>query len=451
MIAIEIIAETNHIFTQYHFAVYYPIVSSEFPLAASVVLPWGSSWLEHSMTKLSKRTVDAAEIRNKEYIIWDDGFPGFGLRIFPSGKKSYLFQYRHHGRTRRIAIGSYGAWTPDKALKRAVKLRDDVNDGRDPSSERHAIAKDISVSALCDIYLGTGCEHKKPSTVETDRGRISRHIKPLLGHLLVRAVSSADVEAFVKAIVAGKTAGDHKTGKRGLARVRGGRGTATRTVGLLGGIFTFAQKFKLRTDNPVRNVTTPKYRKRERFLTIEELGRLGKALSHPASMAMNANVVPVIKLLILTGCRKSEIMKLQWSEVDFENGYLDLADTKTGARKIPLNDQALSILRARPMVAGNPYVFPAASGSGHFTALQDGWQKVRAAANVPDVRIHDLRHSFATILAKDGNSLLMIGKLLGHRDLRTTQVYAHLVDESQRDASQRAGRTIAASWIGESD
>jgi integrase len=403
------------------------------------------------MPKLSKRTVDAADIRDGDYIIWDDSFPGFGLRIFPSGKKSYLFQYRHRGRTRRVAIGSHGAWTPDKALKRAIKLRNEVNDGRDPSAERRAVKEDVTVSELCDLYLNGGCGHKKPSTIATDRGRIARHIKPLLGHLPVKAVSSADVEVFVNSVISGKTAGVHKTGKRGLARVRGGKGAATRTVGLLGGIFTFAQNSKLRIDNPTRNVRTPKDSKRERFLTEEELCKLGALLGRSAFLQINANVVPIVKLLILTGCRKSEILKLRWSEVDFENGYLNLLDTKTGPRKVPLNDQSLSILRQQPIVAGNPFVFPAGRGLGHFTALQDGWERIRAIAGLPDVRLHDLRHSFATILAKDGNSLLVIGGLLGHRDLRTTQIYAHLVDKSQREASQRAGRTIAASWIGAND
>ncbi|WP_173088753.1 site-specific integrase [Devosia sp. 1635] len=398
------------------------------------------------MPRLSKKTVDAAEAQSKEYIIWDDGFPGFGLRVFPSGKKSYVFQYRATGRTRRIAIGLHGAWTPEKALRRAVKLRDEVNDGKDPSTERHQLAADISVADLCNIYLVEGCGNKKQSTIDTDRRRIARHIRPILGHLPVRSVSKADVELFMKDVIAGRTAGDIKTRRHGLARVRGGTGTAARTLGLLGAMFTFAIGRQLRADNPVRGVTKPKDRQLDRFLTKEELARLGRVLGAPEGMSLNQSAVTIIKLLALTGCRKSEIVKLRWSEVDFETGSLRLLDSKTGPRKLPLNQAALDLLGARRRIAGNPYVFPATSGTGHFTALQKGWVTIRAAADLNDVRIHDLRHSFATTLASSGHSLLVIGSLLGHKDLRTTQIYAHLVDDAQRRASQAAAVVIQSAW-----
>jgi integrase len=393
------------------------------------------------MPNLTKRIIDAAAPMEREYLVWDARLPGFGLRVFPSGRKSYLFQYRHSGRTRRIAIGGHGEITPDQAFKRAMKLRSETFEGRDPSAERRQLGKQATVSELCALYLEKGCEGKKPSTLATDRGRIERHIKPLLGHLTVGSVTRLDVERFMSAVTTGKTAAKVKTKKRGLARVQGGAGTAARTLGLLGAIFSFAQREELRADNPARNVHRAKDGKRERFLSDQDLGQLGQAMAR-VGPELNPNVVPVLKLLLLTGCRKGEILGLTWSEVDLPQRTLRLRDSKTGARKVPLNEQAIAILKSQPRLRGNDFVFPATSGTGHFTALQDGWNRIRTAAGIPDVHVHDLRHSFATVLASSGNSLHVIGSLLGHRDLRTTQVYAHLVEDTLRLASQDAASRI---------
>lgn len=396
-------------------------------------------------TKITKRNVDAAEVLPKEYIIWHDTFPGFGLRVFPTGKKSYIFQYRHNGRTRRIAIGLHGHWTPDRAYKKAIELQNQVNEGLDPSGERQAISKDITVSALCDLYLAEVGATKKASTQVTDRSRIERHIKPLLGKLKVSAVSSADIDLFLRNVTNGATAKTEKTGYRGLSRVTGGKGTATRTLGLLGAVFSYAVKRKLRNDNPVREVIKPKDGKRERFLTAEELVRFGEALNTEAPN-LNRNVVPALKLLIATGCRKSEILTLQWDDIDIVNRYLHLRDGKTGARKVPLNSIALSVISEIPRVSKCKFVFPSADLTKPFTALQDGWEKVRVKAGFPDVKIHDLRHTFATSLASSGGSLLMIGQLLGHRDQRTTQIYAHLIDSSQHEASEIVASNLSAAF-----
>ena len=395
------------------------------------------------MPKLTKQTVDAADIREADYIIWDDKFEGFGLRVFPSGVKSYLLQYRHNGRTRRITIGKHGTWTPDQALKRARKLREHVNGGGDPSAERKALAKDLTIGELCDHYLERGCDGKKPSTLKTDRSRIGAHIKPLMGHLRVRSVTQSDVELFASQVAKGKAARRAKTKPRGLSVVRGGDGAASRTMGLLGAIFTFAVKEKLRTDNPVRDVSRPKDQKRERYLGDDEMPQLMKVLNSPEAYGLNRHVPPIIKLMLFTGCRKGEIVGLRWDEVDLAGRYLHLRDTKTGERKIPLSDPTIAVLKGVPRIKGCPFVFPSATMNGPFTGMQDGWEKVRKAAGFPDVRLHDLRHTFATALASNGSSLYMIGQLLGHRDLRTTQRYAHLIDTAQQQASETAAKLLA--------
>ncbi|MDB2438661.1 tyrosine-type recombinase/integrase [Hellea sp.] len=393
------------------------------------------------MPKLSKSIVDKAKATNTEYLIWDEGVPGFGLRVYPSGVKSYVFQYRKGNRTRKIVLGRHGAMTPYKARDKAVKFWNQVNDGGDPSADRYKLSDAINVSELCDLYLAEGCSHKKPSTLATDKGRIERHIKPLLGSMSVSEISTDDVTKFMKDIISGKTAVDIRTKARGRARVTGGKGTASRTVGLLGGIFSFAIQKGVRSDNPVHFVKKPKDRKMQRFLTEKELKVLFQFLNEPSALVLNYNAVPAIKLLLLTGCRKSEILKMKWSYVDFENNYLMLPDSKTGEKKIPLNDQSLEVLKSLPRLKGNPHVFTAPN-KGHFTGLQKCWEKIRKHLQMDDVRLHDLRHSFATILASQGASLLLIGKMLGHSDPKTTQIYAHLVEKEALAATQSLGETL---------
>lgn len=393
------------------------------------------------MPKISKSIVDKAKPKNTDYIIWDEGVPGFGVRIYKSGVKSYVFQYRKGKRTRRIALGKHGVLTPSKARYKAIEFWNDVNGGGDPSADRYKVNSQINMSELCDQYLIEGCSHKKPSTLATDKGRINRHIKPLLGSLKASEVSSDDVHKFMHDIISGKTATDQKTKSRGRARVTGGKGTASRTVGLLGGIFSFAIQKGLRPDNPVRLVKKPKDQKRERFLSDEELKLLFKFLNEPVGVALNPNVVPALKLLLLTGCRKSEILELKWNYIDFKNSYLRLPDSKTGEKKVPLNDYSIQTLEKLPHVKGNQYVF-ASSNDDHYKGLQKGWQKVRTHLNMEDVRIHDLRHSFATMLASQGASLLLIGKMLGHSDPKTTQIYAHLVDKEALAATQTVSDSL---------
>lgn len=386
------------------------------------------------MPNISKSIVDKAKPTTKEYLVQDNVIPGFALRVYPSGTKSYIFQYRFKGRTKKVVIGRYGPMSPYKARQKAVELWNKVNDGGNPSADRNNLSNEISISELCDLYLVEGCSHKKESTLDTDKGRITRHIKPLIGSMRASEVSSDDVDKFMNHVIVGKTAIDKKTKSRGRARVTGGEGTASRTVGLLGGIFTFAIQKGIRADNPVRSVKKPKDKKRQRFLTQIELKRLFEFLDKPTDLTLNPNAIPAIKLLLLTGCRKSEILSMKWSYIDFENHYLLLPDSKTGEKKVPLNNESIDTIKQLPKIGGNQYVFASSKG-GHYSGIQKSWEKIRVHLDMEDVRIHDLRHSFATILASQGASLLLIGKMLGHADPKTTQIYAHLVDDEAKKAS----------------
>lgn len=397
------------------------------------------------MPKLTKKTVDAAKPKDTEYFVWDDDLAGFGLRVFPSGKKSYVVQYRQHRRTRRMAIGPHGVFTPDEARKEAKGILGEVARGGDPAEIKARARDDMTVSELCDKYLAEGCGHKKASTIATDEGRIERHVKPLLGTLLVRNVTRHDVEKFMQSIANGKTRADKKTKKRGRAIVRGGDGTARRTVSMLGGIFTFASKsLLLRPDNPVHGVKKSKDKKRSRFLNQVEFKRLGEALVRAENENVNPNAVAAIKLLILTGCRKSEILTLKWKYVDFENKALRLPDSKTNEKTIPVGKPALDILRHLDRIEGSEYVLPGATDDGPYVGLQKEWERIRKWADIEDVRIHDLRRSFGSTAASNRESLIVIGKILGHADPKTTQIYAHLMDDPLQTAVEDTSSLIEA-------
>lgn len=400
-------------------------------------------------SKLTKSIVDAAEPRAQDYFLWDSDLKGFGIKIAKGGRKSYVCKYRAgNGRTaptRRMTIGAHGSpWTVDQARAEARKLLGRAANGEDPAKEKQEVKKQLTVAQLCDLYLENGVGTKKASTIATDRGRIERHIKPLLGRKKVPDVTRADIKRFLQDVANGKTSIDQKTGLRGRAIVKGGKGTATRTVGLLGGIFSYALDCGLIEINPVHGVKRFADRKGQRYLSQQELVALGQALVDGEERGLNPQALAILKLLIFTGARKGEIETLRWDAVDFAGSYLRLADSKTGQKAFPLNAGALEILSNIPRLDGSPYVFPAHRSDGHYEGTAKVWNIVRRMADLEDVRLHDLRHSFASIAVSGGASLPIIGGLLGHYDSATTQRYAHLHDDPLKAASEAVGGRIAA-------
>ncbi len=429
--------------------------------------------------RLTKRVVDAAQPRDKPYRLWDSDLRGFGLKVTPSGAKSYIATYRagtgRKAAQREYTLGRHGVLTPDQAREEAQRILSAARLGSDPQRDRVERRGELTVEQLCDLYLEEGTSTKKATTIATDRSRITSHIKPLLGRKAVSAVTLGDVERFMRDIAAGKTATEaRKVGPRAVSQVRGGKGTATRTVGLLGGIFTYAVRHKLRPDNPVRGVERYKDGRSERFLSGKELARLGEAIAAAEAAGSSAAGLAVIRLLTTTGARKSEIEGLRWDEVDFERSALRLRDSKTGAKVVQIGAPALAILsklaaktkaqsaaaaaeaqrKGAPVPVASPYVFPAGRGSdGHWTGTRKVWLPVRTAAGLAEVRLHDLRHTFASIAigaAGGGHSLAIIGKLLGHADVKTTARYAHLADDPVRLAADRISTAAAAGLAGES-
>ena len=366
---------------------------------------------------------------------------------------------------RRITLGRPStSFTPELARKKALTILGAVAGGDDPADERAKLRREMTVAQLCDLYIAEGCEAKRKSTVLTDRGRIERHIKPLIGRKRVGEVTRGDIDRFLRDIAIGKTKADVRTGPHGRAIVEGGKGTATRTVGLLGGIFSFAVARRLRTDNPVRGVKRYPDRKGERFLSAFELAKLGAYLREAEINGANPMAIAIIRLLALTGARKSEIVKLRWTEVDFAHHCLKLGDSKTGPKILTLGAPAQEVLASLQQDVNIAWVFPASSrrgdrqkgaldkaadrheraAGGYYQGLEKVWRQLRIAAGFPNLRLHDLRHSFASIGLAGGDALAVIGALLGHADAQTTLRYAHLADDPARMAADRISGAISA-------
>lgn len=375
------------------------------------------------MTKLSKRTVDKADPAEKDYFIWDDELTGFGLRVFTSGRRSYLVQYRARGRTRRFTIGAHGVWTPETARNQARILLGRIAKGDNPAEERQLDHQAVTVKELCECYLedaknglilGKKRRPKKASTIYTDEGRVKRHIIPLLGTRRVKDITSADVTRFMRDVGSGKTKANQKTRKHGRAIVRGGIGTGTRTVGLLGAIFTYARENGIIESNPAHGVRKAADQKRSRRLSEDEYRMLGQLLRKAAEDEQFATAAEMARAIALTGCRRGEIINLIWPEVDGDQSCLRLQDSKEGASVRPIGLPVLDLLNGRrPQPAAGP-VFAGTIEGKPLIGFPKHWQKVLAGTPLARITPHILRHSFASIANDLGFTESTVAVLLGH-------------------------------------
>ena len=368
--------------------------------------------------------------------VWDSAVPSFGARRQKGATVAYVLKFRTaEGRQRWHTIGRHGApWTPDMAREEAKRLLGEVASGGDPSGEKIAKRKALTVAELCDRYFEDALAGKvrtrskaakKASTLTIDRGRIERHIKPLLGAMSVTAVTRHDIEKFLHDIADGRTAGRTKT-KTGLARVTGGETAANRSVGLLGAIFTYAMRKDLRSDNPVRGVALFADRKRERRLSDEEFARLGAALRE-AEKTLWPPAVAATRLIALTGFRRGEAISLRWRDVDLTRRTATLSDTKTGKSIRPLSRAACDVLRG--LSRTGELVFLASRGDGRMTGFPRHWARIAKLGALPaDVTPHVLRHSFASLASDLGYSEPTIAALVGHAGRSITSRYVHSAD-----------------------
>jgi integrase len=299
------------------------------------------------------------------------------------------------------------------------------------------------MNAVFDRYLAEGCASKKPSTLLRDRSRIDRHLRPLVGQIRLRNVTRATIERLMLDVTEGRTMRDVRTGPRGRSIVTGGAGTAIECAALLSSVLTFAVRRELRADNPALGIELRRT-KRRRYPTADELARIGETLAAMERQGADPCGLAAIRFLCLSGCRKDEALDLKWGHVDFARGVLCLPDSKVGARDIPIGLPALDLLRTLPRLADNPFVFPGRVPARPLVGLQKVWERVRAAANLDDLRLHDLRHGFASVAVNRGVSLARLQGPLGHASPLTTSRYAHLQTDALRTEADGIAASIAA-------
>jgi integrase len=372
-------------------------------------------------------------------IYYDTEVKGFGLRVTKAGARSFILNYRVHGVERRFTIGSYPDWGVAAAREEAKRLKRLVDQGRDPMGERHEERAAPTVNELVDRYLVEHAPRKRTRSRQEDESLIRQWLRPELGNKRVADLRHADVERLHRKITA------HGTPTR-----------ANRTAALLSKAFSLAVRWEMRTDNPVKGIERNTEEKRNRYLAGDELRRLTEALAvHPNQAAANA-----IRLLLLTGARRGEVLGATWDQFDLEEGVWTKAASFTKQKKlhrVPLSAPARQLLAEikaaveRKAEGANrehsPFVFPAQraarKGAGHLVEIKGPWAAICTAAQLSGVRVHDLRHSYASILASAGLSLPVIGALLGHTQPGTTARYAHLFDDPLRAATERVGAIVS--------
>jgi integrase len=407
--------------------------------------------------RISKSTVDSlfCSGRKDRDIVWDDKLKGFGVIVYPTGLKTYVAQYRKDGRSHRVVIGKHGRLTPDEARKEAKALLGDVEKGANPAFERRTKREAPTLDKVAEGFLAYAFAKKKTGTARGYDNALRLHILPQLGTKRLTKITHADVESLHASM------SEH-------------RPQANRTLAVLSAVWSWAARHRHvdAASNPTKGVEKYRESARERYLTKDELLRLSDALTAAETTGLPYSVdesnpkakhapkpenrrrkfdrhsVAAIRLLTLTGARLREILDAKWEHVDLERGMIFLPDSKTGRKPIYLSAAAAAILSALPRIDGNPYVIPGEKTGQPRADLKRPWDAICEVAGLDGVRLHDLRHSFASVGAGASLGLPIIGKLLGHSQPSTTQRYAHLDADPMRRAVETIGSTIAAAMAG---
>lgn len=385
------------------------------------------------MPRLTKRLIDTTPPpATGDVTLWDEQVPGFGCRLWASGRKSFSVRYRYRGRQMRLTLGPYGVLTVDQARAMAQAALGQLAMGADPASVRRSRSVSITVVDLASRYL---TEHavpkKKARSVAEDRANLRKHILPVLGKRAIADITPRDITALHHSLRATPIA-------------------ANRCLSLLSTIFSLAEQWELcpRGSNPVVGIQRYKERKRERYLSLEELARLSQVLTDVERDGEESPaVVRCIRLLLLTGCRLLEVLTLRWDALNLSAGTARLVDSKTGPRTVYLAPPAAEILQATPHTS--PWVIPGRTVGQHHRPPHHAWHRIRTKAGLEDVRLHDLRHTYASLGVQAGLSLPLIGGLLGHRSVGMVQRYAHLADSPQHQAAALIGELMRKAMGGE--
>ncbi|WP_418648789.1 tyrosine-type recombinase/integrase [Thauera butanivorans] len=407
------------------------------------------------MPKLTKSYVERLPAAERETFVWDDEIKGFGLKLFPSGARSFVFQYRTpEGKVRRLTIGKFSdALTADQARRQAKGYALEVHGGRDPQGEKQERRRALTLGKLFDEYLDSEAFlGKAESTRAVDRGRIERHLRPLVATEYVDRLTAEAVKRMHRQIIEGKTAARIKTGYRGLARVSGGKGTADKSVLMLSAIYKWAQDQGLAKSNPAGNMKCWKTGTRDTILeTPEQYRQLFTALQDLENeKRIRPAAADAIRFIALTGARRGEAVGLRWRYVDLKNGQVVLpphahkTGKKTGKpRIIGLPTEAQAIIARQADGDPDDYVF--SPNKGAPIALNKDWPKVREQAKLPsDLGLHGLRHSIGTALAMSGASAVELMELLGHRQISTTMRYVHFAERARSTLAERAAAVALA-------
>ncbi|HMU23334.1 MAG TPA: site-specific integrase [Sphingorhabdus sp.] len=409
--------------------------------------------------KLTKRHIDGLRPATKMYRHYDIELKGFGVQVLPSGIKSYIVEYRPDGGGRNVAkkrmtLGRVGEITPDQARALARDRLAEVRHGTDPLSDRQTKRREMKLSEFIDQW-----ETDAPVSKRTGRpmkeltrsymlARLRHHVVPILGRKRVSDVTVDDINDMIRRIAKGETAKDAPSAKkRGRIKVRGGEGAALKVASDLSIIFNYAIERRLVPTNPVTHARKPRAGKRHEFLSAAEFTLIGQALTELEAEGCNPAGIAILRLILLTGARPSEIESLTWAEVDFDHQCLRLAQSKTGYSVRPLAMAAVNILSAIER-SKSPYVFPATRGEGHFTGAKKIWNQARSKAGLPGrVRYH-ARHAMATFALADGVDAVSVAAILGHKGPRTTlATYAHVIDKSAAHAVENVGGKIATALL----
>jgi integrase len=376
------------------------------------------------LTDRAVKTLAAPDAGNKVY--YDDLVRGFGIRVTAAGARSFVLDYRRRSDRlqRRVTIGQFPDWSTAAAREEAKRLKRGIDGGADPVGEYREARAAATVGDLCDRFERDYIPRKRPSTQQSYRQQIAADIRPAFGRMKVAAVSVADVDAWHRKMSA-------------RAPVH-----ANRALAALSRMFSLAIRWGLRADNPCKGIERNQEHKRRRYLSATELTRLIKALDAYSDQQS----ADIIRLLLLTGARRGEAFQARWDDIDLESGVWSKPGATTKQKtehRVPLNDAAQRLLldlRERAPVKSE-WVFPATNGE-HRRDVKEAWATLCRRAKISGARVHDLRHTFASVLASSGLSLPIIGQLLGHTTPTTTARYAHLLDDPLRAATQRAGAII---------
>ena len=386
----------------------------------------------HSTNKLtlSKQSVDQLPVADREVVFWDQHLPGFGVRVYPTGSKVYMAHARSGGKTRRVTIGRHGTWSTERARREAGTLIADIKAGKTPSrpGANSPSATGPTIAELAEDYMTQHVALRcKPTTQRSCRHIVDKFLLPRFGTLRLGEITPDHVAAL-------------------HYRLRETPTMANQVVSLLSRLFkqAAASGDAPAGGNPCRFIKKYPTRSCERFLSEQEYDRLGAVLGEFESAGrVSTSAVAAIRLLMLTGCRRNEILTLKWEDVDLEHDELRLRDAKTGARAVPLSPTARQVLASIPRQPDNPWVIFGRWSGSRLANLNASWQLVRREAGLEDVRLHDLRHSFASSALALGESLPMIARLLGHSQIQTTARYAHLARHSVKAAADRVADSLA--------